>query len=122
MKEVGFMLNNDRIKKLRLDMGISQQALGDLLGVTKVSVCGYENGTRTPSLETFNLLANIFNTTTDYLLGRSDESNPKNKYTNGDISTIDLSMIDEFKKYPELYNKLIKDSKRYVNLIFKKMK
>ena len=51
------MLIGKRIKDMRLEKGLSQQELGDLLGVTKVSVCGYENGTRTPSLETFGLLA-----------------------------------------------------------------
>ena len=64
------MLVGKRIKDMRLEKGMSQQELGDLIGVTKVSICGYENGTRTPSLETFCILAEIFETTTDYLLGR----------------------------------------------------
>ena len=64
------MLIGKRIKDMRLEKGMSQQELGDMIGVTKVSVCGYENGTRTPSLETFCILADIFETTTDYLLGR----------------------------------------------------
>mgnify|MGYP003309124843 CR=1 FL=1 len=65
-----YMLIGKRIKDMRLEKGMSQQELGDMIGVTKVSICGYENGTRTPSLETFCILADIFETTTDYLLGR----------------------------------------------------
>ncbi len=47
------MVVGSRIKEERLKREMSQQQLGDLLGVTKVSVCGYENGTRTPTMETF---------------------------------------------------------------------
>ena len=72
------MLIGKRIKDMRLEKGMSQQELGDMIGVTKVSICGYENGTRTPSLETFCILADIFDTTTDYLLGREDESRVSN--------------------------------------------
>mgnify|MGYP002709606753 CR=1 FL=1 len=40
-----------RVKELRMKRGLSQEDLGTAVGVTKVSVCGYENGTRLPSLE-----------------------------------------------------------------------
>ena len=117
------MIDGSRIKNERLKRGMSQQQLGDLLEVTKVSICGYENGTRTPSLETFDLLADIFGTTTDYLLGRevpvvSDETN---EFV-GTISRDDIDIIQEFRHYPNLYGKLIKDVKRYVSLINKKMR
>ena len=116
------MLIGKRIKDMRLEKGLSQQELGDLLGVTKVSICGYENGTRTPSLETFGLLAEVFNTTTDYLLGREItiiEEDTK-EYL-GNISKDDINIIKELKDNTKLYEKLLKDSKRYVSLINKKM-
>ena len=116
------MLIGKRIKDMRLEKGLSQEELGDLLGVTKVSVCGYENGTRTPSLDTFNLLADVFHTTTDYLLGREivirDEES--REYL-GNISQDDVDIIQELKGNPKLYERLIKDCKRYVSLIHKKM-
>lgn len=117
------MLIGKRIKDMRLEKGMSQQELGDLIGVTKVSICGYENGTRTPSLDTFCILADIFETTTDYLLGRevpvvSDDGNE----VIGVVSRDDINIINEIKHYPNLYGKLIKDVKRYVSLIVKKMR
>lgn len=117
------MLVGKRIKDMRLEKGMSQQELGDLIGVTKVSICGYENGTRTPSLDTFCVLADIFETTTDYLLGRevpvvSDDGNE----LIGVVSRDDINIINEIKHYPNLYGKLIKDVKRYVSLIVKKMR
>ena len=47
------MLVGERLKEARLAKGLSQQELGDLLGVSKVSICGYEKGTRTPTLNNF---------------------------------------------------------------------
>ena len=68
-----FMVIGSRIKEERLKRGLSQQQLGDLLDVTKVSVCGYENGTRTPTMETFMKLIEVLDMSPDYLLGRVDE-------------------------------------------------
>ena len=67
------MLISKRIKEMRIRKGLSQQQLGEIIGVTKVSVCGYESGTRLPSLETFEMMAELFGTSTDYLLGREKE-------------------------------------------------
>ena len=59
-----------RVKELRIEKGLSQQELGSAIGVTKVSICGYENGTRLPNLEKLVKLADALETTTDFLLGR----------------------------------------------------
>ena len=117
------MLIGKRIKDMRLEKGMSQQELGDMIGVTKVSICGYENGTRTPSLETFCILADIFETTTDFLLGREVPivNEETGKYV-ASVSKDDIEIINEIRHYPNLYAKLIKDVKRYVSLIVKKMR
>ncbi len=44
------MLLGKRIKSLRKEKGLTQQELGDLINVTKVSICCYENETRVPTL------------------------------------------------------------------------
>jgi HTH-type transcriptional regulator, competence development regulator len=66
----------DRLRKLRLDKKLTQEELGKKINVTKVSISGYENGNRTPDTETLQKLADFFNVTTDYLLGRTDNPNP----------------------------------------------
>lgn len=45
-----------RIKEARLSKGLSQEQLGNLIGVSKVTICWYESNTRTPSLENFEKL------------------------------------------------------------------
>lgn len=117
------MIIGNRIKEARKKRGFSQQQLGDMLGVSKVSVCGYETGTRIPTLENFLQLIEILDLTPDYILGReidviAEDSEP---YT-VKLSKQDIEIINEFKKYNELYNMLIKDSKRTVELISRKLK
>lgn len=50
------MLMGNRIRELRKQKGLSQEALGKLVNVTKVSISCYENENRSPDLETFELL------------------------------------------------------------------
>ena len=63
------MILGSRIKELRKEKHLTQQQLADLINVTKVSVCCYEKGSRTPNLETFLDLVRVLETTPDYLLG-----------------------------------------------------
>lgn len=51
---------------------MKQEQVADLIGVTKSAVSAYENDLRQPSYETLIRLANLYNVSTDYLLGRSD--------------------------------------------------
>ena len=116
------MLIGKRIKEERIKKGLSQQQLGEIIVVTQVSVCGYESGTRLPSLETFEMMAELFGTSTDYLLGREAliRSTNSREFV-GSMSQDDISLITELRHYNNLYTKLTKDTKRYVNLINKKM-
>ena len=112
-----------RVRELRIKRGLSQQDLGNAIGVTKVSVCGYENGTRLPNLEKLILLADTLETTTDYLLGREvPVCNDENNTYVGSISYDDVNFIVELKHFPSLYNKIMKDVKRSANIISKKIK
>ena len=40
------MIKGDRLKALRLGKGLSQKALGELIGVKKSTICAYEKQTR----------------------------------------------------------------------------
>ena len=63
------MLVGKRLKEARLKKGYTQQQLGQLINVTKVSICCYENDTRTPNLETFQDLLRVLDVSPNYLLG-----------------------------------------------------
>ena len=65
------MLGN-KIKQLRLERDLSQKELGQILGVSNVTISMYENNDRQPDSETIKKLADYFRVTTDYLLGRTE--------------------------------------------------
>ncbi len=56
------------IKYFREKQGLTQEQLGKLLHVTKVSISCYENEKRTPSVEALIKLSNIFKVTLDDLV------------------------------------------------------
>lgn len=58
-----------RLRQLRERRGLSQRALGELCGLSKNAVQLYENG-RLPSAGSLIVLADFFNVSADYLLGR----------------------------------------------------
>ena len=66
------MVLNERLKNLRLKNGVTQKAIADGVGVTSVSVQRFEYGTAKPKLDTVIKLADFFDVSTDYLLGRTD--------------------------------------------------
>lgn len=68
----------ERLRELREKNGLTQEELGEKINQKKANISKYETGRLQPSLETINLLAAIFNVTTDYLLGRTDIPNNVN--------------------------------------------
>lgn len=62
-----------RVKALRESKGLSQDALGKIIGVKRYSVYTYEKGRNYPDIPRLIALADYFDVTTDYLLGRTDE-------------------------------------------------
>lgn len=60
---------NERLQELRNNRRLSQKAVADALGISAAIISNYENGSRTPSLETLISLASFYKCSTDYLLG-----------------------------------------------------
>lgn len=116
------MIIGDRIRKRRIELGYSQQELGDLVNVSKVSICGYETGNRTPSIDNFADLVNALDTTPSYLLGLDvNVIEDKSDYS-VKMSHEDIVIIKELKKNPELYNRIVEDPKRMIELISRRVK
>lgn len=62
-----------RLKELRESKGYLQKFVADKIGVRSNTLSGYENGTRSPDPEMIVSLAKLYNVSTDYLLGHSDD-------------------------------------------------
>ena len=67
----GFM----RLKELRTKKGISQLRLATELNTTQNTISRYETGEREPGIDELIKIADYFNVSVDYLIGRTE--NPK---------------------------------------------
>ena len=64
----------DILKALRTINNLSQKALGEIMGLTVSTVCDWEKKRSEPNLAQLSLLADVFSVSTDFLLGRKEES------------------------------------------------
>lgn len=72
---------NERLKILRNEKNLTQRELAKLVKLSPSTIAMYETGQRMPDPEILQKLADVFNVTTDYLLGRTDIKNPAEKIT-----------------------------------------
>ena len=63
---------SERIKNLREERGLSQEALGAGIGVKRFSIYTYEKGRACPDMKGLIALADYFDVSLDYLTGRTD--------------------------------------------------
>ena len=59
-----------RLKELRESKGLTQKEVAEIIGYSEVSYARYEKGEREPDISTLCKLAEYFNVTVDYLIGR----------------------------------------------------
>ncbi|ADH59838.1 transcriptional regulator, XRE family [Thermoanaerobacter mathranii subsp. mathranii str. A3] len=71
----------ERIKELRKKKGVTQKELALYLGVSDRAVGYYESGQRTPPPDILQKIADFFNVSVDYLLGRTGVYNPTDEIT-----------------------------------------
>ena len=64
----------DRIQYLRKQKGYSQEELSDKVGVSRQAVSKWESEQSTPDLEKVIAMSELFEVTTDYILGRTNDS------------------------------------------------
>ena len=90
-----------RLLELRKLAGLSQKELAKILNCSQNMISQWENGTRDPSTDTLKAMADYFNVTIDYLLGRTDE----NAITSAAVPAQDALTTQEethIKKYRQL--------------------
>ena len=62
----------DRISELRRNHNLTQKQLAANTGISEISVKSYEGRRRQPAHDAIISLADFFNVSLDYLVGRSD--------------------------------------------------
>ena len=62
----------ERLRKLRSDSHLTQEQLASVLNLSRSTVAYYESGMRSPDMQKLLLIADYFNISLDYLLGRTE--------------------------------------------------
>lgn len=115
------MIIGSRIKEARIKLGLTQEQLGNLIGVSKVAICGYEQGTRTPTIRALLKLADILNLDIDFIFGHDVSAVAEDNNLTVKIRREDLKLLSELKKSKQLYTSLIDNPERTIKLIDKKL-
>lgn len=71
-KKWGEIMLSSRLRFIRKKRGLTQPGLAEKVNTTKATISNYENNHSTPSNDMLIQLAKALNTTTDYLLGSSN--------------------------------------------------
>ena len=90
------------LKELRKQKSLSQTDLSKMIGVSVQAYQKYEYGTAEPTFDSLCKLADFYSVTTDYLLGRKEQSSPIEQ-----VSDIELE-----KRFLQAYFELVSPQMR----------
>lgn len=115
--EVAEMYFGHKLREIRKDRNMTQAELGKLLGKTGATVCDWEKGKASPSLEELIRLADIFQVTTDYLLGRVNPYAPFSELVDSWNSKKDYTLnVTIIKKFSPHNFHLLEELIYYLNI------
>ena len=66
----------ENIRSLRIDNGLTQKQVAQVLGVSQNTYSQYEIGVLNYPVDALMKLADLYNVSVDYLLGRTNEKKP----------------------------------------------
>lgn len=81
----------DKLKQLRVENNFSQKSVAQKLNISNATLSQYESGVRQPSYDVLKKIADIYNVSIDYLLGRTNIKN----YEEYNISTHIVNRIQQ---------------------------
>ena len=113
-----------KLKELRLEKKINQSELGEIIGISPSTVGMYERDQRFPDKDILGKLADYFEVSVDYLLGRTVERNLNTEKTKLDegITTINAKKINIDEDLPDEAIDKINEYIRMVEMMYKSKK
>jgi transcriptional regulator with XRE-family HTH domain len=85
-------LNIDRLKELRKKRNYSVLSFAKTLGVARSTYAGYESGYRSPDLKKLKRIAELLDTSIDYLQNLTDDETSSNKKLYNDVYQLLMSI------------------------------
>lgn len=96
-----------RLKKLRTDKKLSQRELAERFNISQSAIAYYESGKKEPNHEMLQKLADFFEVSLDYLLGRTDNTEPTQLETNQILEKISVLPPDVRKELTDAISAVI---------------
>lgn len=102
----------ERLRSVREQRNLSQKQVADYLGITSQAYGYYERGERNPGSDNLRKLANYFDVSVDYLLGRDQDQNQiNNRYIPllGSVPAgVPIEAIEDIEEYIDIYPRFVK--------------
>lgn len=95
----------NRLKEIREKKHITQIRLSIETGVAQETISSYENGKAEPKLDKVVKLADFLNTSTDYLLGRTNDDSPLVDLANNVVDEKLNELINNYARLNDLKRK-----------------
>ncbi|MEH7114538.1 helix-turn-helix transcriptional regulator [Neobacillus niacini] len=83
-----------RLKEVRSKYGYNMQYVSERIGVARSTYAGYETQERFPPIEVLARIADVLHTSTDYLIGVTDDPEPKELTRNVDEYLTSVSKLN----------------------------
>lgn len=115
------MVVGNRLREARKNKGLTQEELGNLIGVGKSAICCYEKEARNPTLESIVELIEVLGVSADYLLGTDEIVKVKEEPKFKTMTKEEVIFINELRKDKIVYEILFLDPKRGSDLVKKKI-
>lgn len=109
-----------RVKQLRKNKHLTGEQLGNILGITKTGISYWENGRSVPDNEMLLKLADFFDVSIDYLLGKTDIETKIDKSSYyGDYDEV-VEYLKDNPEHLDVYKRILNDD--HFALLFDKTK
>ena len=91
------------LKLLRNEKGVSQQKVAEAVKTNQQSIHRYENGDYEPDIQTLILLADYFDTSIDFIVGRTEIRNKIEQVEKYTLNKEESKLIDRYREFPPKY-------------------
>ena len=105
-----------KVKELHLENNLTQRELSQKIHIAQNTLSQIENNIANPSYEVLNLIADFFQCSTDYLLGREDDFGNITIKTEkpADLSDDELKIVKQYRSLHAGYKALIENQIKFL--------
>ncbi|MBP2072288.1 helix-turn-helix domain-containing protein [Thermoanaerobacterium butyriciformans] len=105
----------ERLRRLREEKGLLQRELAEKLNLSRVAITHYEQGKRFPEWGTLQKMADLFNVSVDYLLGRTEHRHNHTSNAKDKTETIATHKTDDpMSELPDEAKKALEEFKEFI--------